>query len=831
MGEDKTVQKRLLLKEVLFILALAATTLLLFNQALLGEAVFCYGNDDGTLILYPLRVLFARGEVSWTSLLFCGFPLFAEPHMALFYPLNWLFFKIIPIELAFSYLIVFEFFLAGLFTYLFARLIGLKELPSLISALAFSLFGFLPSYLGNSTVIHSSIWLPSVFYFLELTLRKKRFTFSLLAGLSLSLQILAGFPQMAFITFLGASFYYFLRLKQETKENKESLQKKREIRLSIILYLVFFLFALGLAAVQILPTFELTQFSGREAGLSFARATEGSWSPANFLTFIFPYFFKGLPAQVGIPALNYLGLLPFIFVLFSLLKRERKEVKAFWYLTAFAFFLALGYFNPFYHLIYLLPGFQFFRVPSRFLLLSQFSLSLLGGFGFAFFLENFQPEKQKKLAKILTASLVLIFCFLFLLSVFLSIAKPWLIELGKEYVKEKFYGQPYHPYPLKHYYQRLENFYLQAQTTLNFTSPKIFTPAILSLLALFIIWLRAGKKIKAEMLGKIALLVVLADLVFFFDQGNLFPTFKREAFLKKPAASKILSADNTIFRIYSYPHWEYRASELTRAVNRGLYEPPYRFARETLQPNLNIIDGFESLSGYLGLFPRQVSRLVNLWEMEGSLSDSERLSLLSGRYLKLLGWLNVKYLLTRSSLKSEGLENVYESKEVKIYRNKYFQPRFFLASRYKVLKNEEETLARITSPGFQPRQSVFLKEKPPLNSYKPFKKSSIKLSKYSSTRLKLKVNLDGNGFLVITNSFYPGWKAEINGKESLIYQANYAFQAVPLSQGESIVELKFEPFSLKMGVILSLFSLLVGTVIIFWEYSFLNFIKNKNGGR
>jgi len=808
-------QKKRTQKDALFILTLTVLITALFSPALLGKTVFSYGSDDGTMLLYPLRVLFAQGESFWTNRLFCGFPLFAEPHMALFYPLNWIFFKLLPAEIAFSYLIVFELFLASLFTYLFARLMGLKEIPSLISALSFSLIGFLPSYLGNATVIHSSVWLPAVFYFLELSVKKKCFTFSLLAGLFLSFQILGGFPQMAFITFLGAFVYYFSRLKQETKESQKPLEK-REVFLRIILFLVFFFFALGFSAVQIIPTLELTHFSARESGLSFAKATEGSWSPANLLTFIFPYFFKGWPAQIGVPGLNYLGLFPFVFVLFSLIEKGKKEVKIFWGLTFFALFFALGFFNPFYRLIYFLPGFQFFRVPSRFLLISHFSLSLLAAFGLSFFLENFEAQKAKKAAKILTASLILIFLTLFLLGVFLNFAKPALMKLGKAYVKKSFYRQPYHPYPLKNYYTRLENFYRQAQESLNIASPKIFLPALLSFLALLIIWLKVKERAKSQTLEKIILLLVISDLILFFYQGNLFPTFKRETFLKKPKSSQILLQDKAIFRIYSYPHWEYRTSRLNQAVEKGLYEMPFNFFRSSLQPNLNLIEGLDSLSGYLGLFPERLARIINLWEMEGNLSDKERLDLLSQRYLKLLGWLNVKYILVKSSLDSPNLKKIYENQEVKIYQNKHFQPRFFLVPHYQVLK-EKEIIRRVTSPDFNPLQKVVLERLPAWKAYQPFQNFSLRLIKYRPTEMKLKANLDGGGFLLITNSFYPGWQAKINGKESPIYRANYAFQAVFLPRGKNLVELKFESRTLKTALTLSLLVYFLAIALIFLE--------------
>lgn len=793
--------------------------MVLFGNSLLGKSIISYGIDDGTLILHPLRQLFFKGEILWTNKIFAGFPVFAEPHLALFYPLNWILFKILPAEIAFSCLIVIDLMIAGLFTYLFARLLGLKETSAFISAVSFSLLGFLPSYLGNSTVIHSSVWLPAVFYFLELNIQKKSLTFSILSSLFLAFQIVAGFPQMAFISIIGTSFYYFFRLSQE---KNQSFREK--LKLSGF-FLVFLLFAFGLAAIQILPAYELTKFSARESGLSFAKATEGSWAPTNILTFLFPYFFKGLPSQIGVAGLNYLGILPFFFAFFSLSKRDNQQIKALWALAAFAIFFALGYFNPFYRLIYFLPGFITFRAPSRFIILAQFSLSILAGFGLSFFLQKENTKRFKKILKKLIFCLALIFLILFLASIFLSLARPMLINYGKNYVKAKFYGQPEHPYPLKHYYERLERFYSQIERSLSLFSPRIFGPAALVFSALLLLWWKVKDKIKANLFEKLAISLILADVLFFFIQGNLIPSIDKKTFLKKPAVCEILNKDPDLFRVYSYPHWEYRESTLAEAINKEGYLLPLQFVKETLQPNFNILASQESIQGYIGLYPARISRLINLWEMEGNLSDKERLELLTQRYLKLLGWLNVKYILTRSNLRSKNLEQVYSSKEVKVYRNKLWMSRFFLVHNYQVAKSNK-IFKKITSSNFQPSKVVFLEGNPKLKNYQPFNKAKLKIIKYSDTEIKLKAHLDGDGFLFISQNFYPGWQAKVNGKDTPIYRANYAFQAIHLKKGTNLVELNFKPKLIKAGLVVSLIITIIIALIIAIQNYFSYKLKN-----
>jgi len=64
------------------------------------------------------------------------------------------------------------------------------------------------------------------------------------------------------------------------------------------------------------------------------------------------------------------------------------------------------------------------------------------------------------------------------------------------------------------------------------------------------------------------------------------------------------------------------------------------------------------------------------------------------------------------------------------------------------------------------------------------------------------------GYLVLTDTFYPGWRAYVDGVETPIYQANYLFRAVPLNAGDHEVRFVYRPKSFAVGAALSLTFLL-----------------------
>jgi hypothetical protein len=82
----------------------------------------------------------------------------------------------------------------------------------------------------------------------------------------------------------------------------------------------------------------------------------------------------------------------------------------------------------------------------------------------------------------------------------------------------------------------------------------------------------------------------------------------------------------------------------------------------------------------------------------------------------------------------------------------------------------------------------------------------------TATRVRLEVLRDEPGWLVAAQSWYPGWTATVNGETRLLRRANYAFQAVEVPAGSSIVELAYQPRSFRIGVALSFGTLLLGAV-------------------
>jgi hypothetical protein len=171
--------------------------------------------------------------------------------------------------------------------------------------------------------------------------------------------------------------------------------------------------------------------------------------------------------------------------------------------------------------------------------------------------------------------------------------------------------------------------------------------------------------------------------------------------------------------------------------------------------------------------------------------------------LHLLGMLNVKYIVGPSSSSFQdiaGLELVYDG-EVKIYRNKHFLPRAFAVRGSKVLQGRERILAELKDPRFDPREYVILEETPQTSEVSRghpldlggLTSSEVTILWCGVDEIELAVEMEGEGFIVLSNQYHPGWRAYVDGKEQRIYRANYVLMAVPLAEGSHTVKFVYEP--------------------------------------
>lgn len=362
--------------------------------------------------MYPWRTysldILKRGEIPfWNPHNFSGAPFLANGQSAVLYPFN-VFFLFLPQHVAWSVLIILQPVLSGLFTYLFARRVGIGIVGSLLASLAFSYSLFMSVFLQYATIGHTILWLPIMLWSIEGLGKKVCVRYFLVLLVSTVFAFLAGHLQMFFFI-LGFLFLFaFVR-----------------VRSMLIHVIITAMLALSIAAFELLPTVELVAHSARvphdfqflieklliqpyQAALLFSPDFFGNPATRNYL----------IPDTYPGNAL-YIGLIPFLFALFAVVGARKHFLV--WQFFFFAILLILLTFRwPVSELLYKvkLPLIAT-GSPTNALFVLAFCLSVLSGFG----IDRWMQERKEGRMVVFSATLVFVALWVFVL-----VAKPQVVS-------------------------------------------------------------------------------------------------------------------------------------------------------------------------------------------------------------------------------------------------------------------------------------------------------------------------------------------------------------------------------------------------------------------
>jgi len=183
-----------------------------------------------------------------------------------------------------------------------------------------------------------------------------------------------------------------------------------------------------------------------------------------------------------------------------------------------------------------------------------------------------------------------------------------------------------------------------------------------------------------------------------------------------------------------------------------------------------------------------------------AIQDEDNLS------LPLFDLMNVKYILSLDDLEGDQYRLIYDEM-VKVYENRKCLPRVFLVGQYEVIEDGREIINKLTSPQFQPDKILYLTKQPTWRQDEEGGVASMNdrasIVKYEPDKIIVSTEAPRNSLLFISDMFYPGWHALIDNEEVEIYEANYAFRAVPVPAGRHAITFYYFPLTLKLGFILS----------------------------
>jgi hypothetical protein len=240
-----------------------------------------------------------------------------------------------------------------------------------------------------------------------------------------------------------------------------------------------------------------------------------------------------------------------------------------------------------------------------------------------------------------------------------------------------------------------------------------------------------------------------------------------------PLADRAMSGDRADYRVLEY----------------GVYIVP--------GTNDHILFHLQNLNGYDPLAPRDA---VELTEVNYGLEP------------KLLDMLAVRYIVLgdKTTIDAAGYREIARDAAhgIVVYKRPNPQGRAFIVHQVQVAPHSQ-VLARLTDPAFDPRRQAVVEA--PLDC--PLVTSdaveSVRLVRDDLDRVTFEARAAADGFLVMSDTFYPGWVAQVDGNPAPIARTNYALRGICLPAGDHEVVFRFEPVTLRVGLALSALGLII----------------------
>lgn len=520
------------------IAVLLGCTVTVYWPTVVGLAI--YARADSFTFFYPvfaaLHDSLRAGELPlWTPYVFGGFPLFAEGQIGALYPPS-LLAALLPSPVdGFLQLRVFHVVVAVIGTYAFARTIGAEPLGSCVAGLVFGFGSFVVAQQHHASMLAAAVWLPPLLVCVERALRNAAWAshgYLAAAAALLALQTLASHPQM--VIFSGAMLIAYILARQWGRVSEiraadgTPAERRRAVRLQVLLglwaaVLVPILGAM-LAAIQLVPLYELSRESWRAHGWTYQDATEYSFPPINFLTLVFPYFFRGPDGgqwslwQIWEVEL-YVGVVPLLLAVLGVVFVRRWPVTLFRIVVGVSAFLALGGYTPFglHQLFWNLPGIALQRAPARFTMLTVLGLAILAAFGADWLAERHPRRAVRRHARMGSLLHVGVLLLVAVLAIQLVTWRAWLQADQSEALRaltEWYLRLPHDPLqalsPLK--------VYAGLNGALDLANPKTAMPLLLlGAFALLLLGWRELPRLGAVWRGALIALVAFDLVVFAID--------------------------------------------------------------------------------------------------------------------------------------------------------------------------------------------------------------------------------------------------------------------------------------------------------------------------
>ncbi len=730
---------------------------IVFFQAALSRDVIFFNLDHSFQNIpfrhYSFNILKEGIIPMWCPRSATGFPIFSEGQSGIAYPINWLFYFVLPFAEAYTFSLLAHLFFMGIGTLCLLNIIGTNPYASLIGSLGITFSGYFIRKLMFVNFIQGLSLTPWLIFFWIAAMKRHQPVFFGICGLLVGLQILAGHPQGVFLSLV---LFWFIVLLAPSTYRFRFRFKWGVIATGL---------GMMLGAWQWIPSMRLLQESTRGPDFDFSVSNQMAFPPGFFPTWILgdPFgnaaqgTFWGNWQSYEWELTAFVGIT--IFLLACAAVKTEPWNRFFMVVTMVGIVLALGEFTPIYSVISMVPILESFRIPARWLFLSVFGISILAARGLSV-LVNEHLEHRLRAERAIWI---------------IGLPVAGLILLGMGWTSFHANGALLNP---------MREAILMGSGILGFI-----------ILILFVNRFRYNRFL-------IISSFILCSFIELMITQSFYPGISESAMiLNPPDVLKETPADGFQHQRFlslmheSVTQWNWH--ERWSTPSKG----DYPHLPESLPMYSGMLYGFDMVS-FDEWSPMHYGRYVQL---------ARQLN------LQLMSRMSLKYILAPPRPLPFSAKEMKRNQDWVLLENGNAVSRAVLVQGIPMGTSSSRIPFLMNNPRYHPESQAFIEGEAQVSSFQfESVGGRVQIIKDTPHEVEIRAEAEKDCFLVLADAFDPGWKAVMDDHPTRIYIADYLFRGVRLPAGQHQVCFQYFPLDFHMGLFISLCSLILWITGMTW---------------
>jgi Bacterial membrane protein YfhO len=729
---------------------------------------------DASQQLYPLKYYTKQAYehcnfAFWNPYVLNGYPQYLEGmwtyNFALF----------LPFAFSFPLLLLLPLPVAGVGMYALLREYEVRPGIARIFATAYMLNALFITHLLNHFIPASFSFAPFVLLLLHKYERSPKFKFIGCSSVALALGFLGGNIQtVGFLIFLAAcywtSLWYF-----RSRRSIGKLVRPLSITLG---------FAVGLSAIMLLPVLALLHETAN-GGAFFSTSLLRSYDVLQRVESLFLSFTFFIPQlagsirgvtfhqAIGVYAQDFEGAIGFLPLLIAVsasfaLWKQKPEIRPFVILMITGIFLPIA--TPLFRFIY-----------HRFFIIFILGVCGAGALGLEAILSSAEWNVSlRKWIKVFAYGLGAVVGVLAAFSLVREFDFPLIEHFARTHLLPRLQAAVFAEGNAEWVRQR----FAETLDYWRLTRVELLVGIASAFIALAILGWR--KRFSPRSFQVVVWIITAAQLILFVRLWVPMLDTSKYPLYPETVETRLLEASSKNARVYFY-----REIDTTK-----------QFA---FMNNENVVYGIPEATGYASMTPRCLYIYTTILHLHNS-------GLVNPKFL---GKFNVGTLARVKPLPFDSLV-LENSGPLWIYKNPWASPRAYLAYNAEILPDDTAILRRMSDDTASWPAAYFTPEEKTKNLHASSAiGDTVAITHASENEIEMMANSHDSSYLVLTDTYYPGWEATIDGVPTPILRCNYAMRAIVVPPGKHSVTFTFRPTSFRIGAWISLLSLvaLIGLCI------------------